>query len=321
MGPEEQLAARLIRRRSLTPPIPVENLVREFADIVYDNLPVEGDAVLLRRQARKNRPLIILDQNKSPKRQRFTLAHELGHLLIPWHVGTISCHTAGQGEFGEHLYRLTEAEANRFASELLIPRDWMAEIVTSNDHIADVVTKVREANVSAIAACISLCKVLPQGYVFAATDDEGHVLASAKSFNTVVSLMERGSTLDEQIFSGTGATVTRWKSGKTNIYWWHFSSTLSTISSDDARSSRKILDALLERTVTASNRKSTMMSFNGIIGAANGSLKPQTVAELVTILRQRFAGREEVFGNCIVDPDFQLFLVRRAEEIIGKREH
>jgi Zn-dependent peptidase ImmA (M78 family) len=36
--------------------------------------------------AERDTGAIVVNKNASPQRQRFTLAHELGHLLNPWHV-------------------------------------------------------------------------------------------------------------------------------------------------------------------------------------------------------------------------------------------
>ena len=56
-----------------------------------------------------SRPVIVRnDAKKSPFRQRFDIAHELGHLVL--HEGQIT---------GD---RKTETEANRFASAFLLPR-------------------------------------------------------------------------------------------------------------------------------------------------------------------------------------------------------
>jgi len=60
-----------------------------------------------------HRPLIALnDQGRSACRERFGIAHELGHFAL--HVGIIT---------GD---RLTETQANRFASALLLPRTTFA---------------------------------------------------------------------------------------------------------------------------------------------------------------------------------------------------
>ena len=57
-------------------------------------------------------PVIIQNQNKTYFRQRFTLAHELGHLLLHRYVDDIEIETN---------YKLYENQANRFASAFLMP--------------------------------------------------------------------------------------------------------------------------------------------------------------------------------------------------------
>ena len=57
-------------------------------------------------------PIIVRnDAKRSPFRQRFDIAHEVGHLIL--HQGVVT---------GDHR---TEGEANRFASALLLPRGMM----------------------------------------------------------------------------------------------------------------------------------------------------------------------------------------------------
>lgn len=61
------------------------------------------------------RPVIVRnDAKKSPFRQRFDIAHELGHLVL--HEG----HVTGD--------RKTESEANRFASAFLLPRSTFLKV-------------------------------------------------------------------------------------------------------------------------------------------------------------------------------------------------
>lgn len=55
-------------------------------------------------------PFIFLDTTKTAERLRFDLAHELGHLVV-------------HGEHGHPQGKDAEAEANKFASAFLMPRD------------------------------------------------------------------------------------------------------------------------------------------------------------------------------------------------------
>jgi len=57
-----------------------------------------------------DRPVIVVNRNQGPFRMRFTLGHELGHLLLG--------HEAFQGPYKAH-----EVEANQFCQELTMPAE------------------------------------------------------------------------------------------------------------------------------------------------------------------------------------------------------
>lgn len=60
--------------------------------------------------------LIIVNENDSPRRKRFTIAHELGHFFLNG-VGKECFAHRDVGDYGE-----SERDANRFASALLMPK-------------------------------------------------------------------------------------------------------------------------------------------------------------------------------------------------------
>ena len=63
-------------------------------------------------------PVILYDQDKPPMRIRFTIAHELGHLILG-HVGPGECTPVNRELF--HADNPVEVAANRFAIRLLAP--------------------------------------------------------------------------------------------------------------------------------------------------------------------------------------------------------
>lgn len=94
---------------------PISHMVRvvERAGIVvafFNEASAQVDALSIASK----RPIIVRnDAKKSPFRQRFDIAHELGHLIL--HEGQVT---------GD---RKTESEANRFASAFLLPRSTFAK--------------------------------------------------------------------------------------------------------------------------------------------------------------------------------------------------
>jgi Zn-dependent peptidase ImmA (M78 family) len=87
--PEINFAARLIEIKQLVPPIDIFSLAQEYAAVVRVTFPVQIDGVCLDLKQRGKRPRILVNRTLHKHQLRFTLAHELGHVIIPWHVGSI----------------------------------------------------------------------------------------------------------------------------------------------------------------------------------------------------------------------------------------
>ncbi|MEW5701574.1 MAG: ImmA/IrrE family metallo-endopeptidase [Candidatus Zixiibacteriota bacterium] len=119
-----------------SPPIPVERIARKLGAAVRKE-PYEGDlsGVLYRRAGEC---VIGVNNNDNGLRQRFTVAHEIGHLVL--HDGSIYIDRKYAGELakpaetesGKRFFRDKvssmatdphEIEANRFAAALLMPQD------------------------------------------------------------------------------------------------------------------------------------------------------------------------------------------------------
>lgn len=120
------LVEALLKEHLITSaPIQVETIARSTgAEIIKDDL---GDAALSGFAIHKAGSKIIgVNSTESDARQRFTIAHELGHLFL--HKDT----TVNYDQGGMMLFRtadhsstdgtdVKEIEANRFAAELLMP--------------------------------------------------------------------------------------------------------------------------------------------------------------------------------------------------------
>ncbi|EMJ62072.1 PF06114 domain protein [Leptospira sp. P2653] len=113
-------AARIIRRLWNIPSGPISNL---FAVIEASSIPIfpirfpledkfSGCAVLLNQV----QPIIFYNSNYPSDRNRFSVAHELGHIVLH-HLGESS----EQNYYYEYNQNLIESQANDFASEFLMP--------------------------------------------------------------------------------------------------------------------------------------------------------------------------------------------------------
>lgn len=107
-----------------------------------------------------------------PPRKRFTLAHEIGHVVIPWHTGTTACVTDNPSVSidEKRLIDSQEQEANVFASELLIPSDWLAGQMQKYDNLEVILESVRKkTGASVLASLYAMEQVLPEGQVICVT--------------------------------------------------------------------------------------------------------------------------------------------------------
>jgi len=95
---------------------------------------------------------IYVNKSDIPQRQRFTIAHEIGHIVLHHDFGT-SEFTQVDYRNANNSYDHKEWEANAFASALLMPKDKAIEIWKS---IQDVDDFANIFKVSKLAASIRL---------------------------------------------------------------------------------------------------------------------------------------------------------------------
>jgi Zn-dependent peptidase ImmA (M78 family) len=133
-GPNpERLGAAIHRQLGMKRGAVAVEAIAEALDIVEIRLePMRGLEGALIMTDDRNVGSIVVNGHSNPRRRRFTLAHELGHFLNPWHrpsdpSGGFSC-TRGDlgsgwqkrsGPASQHIAQ--EIEANCFAIELLAP--------------------------------------------------------------------------------------------------------------------------------------------------------------------------------------------------------
>ena len=118
-------AGRLLEELAISgPPVPVDNIVRNL-NIYHDHIDVVDDvsAVLLRGP---DFTAIAVNKNHSDERKRFSLAHELGHVILG-HDEKLYIEFAAPELLSDLDNRREneEREANWFAADLLMPRDWV----------------------------------------------------------------------------------------------------------------------------------------------------------------------------------------------------
>jgi len=118
--PEELVDAIIQQNPDITLPVPIEKLAHLAGISKIEPLASEGFEGTLIANAEKSEGAIFYSSRSPRSRQRFTIGHELGHFLLPWHrQTTFNCSAQ---DIGNRANQGWELEANQFAAELLIPK-------------------------------------------------------------------------------------------------------------------------------------------------------------------------------------------------------
>ena len=128
-GSPAALVTRILQLDPALPiPVPVEQLCRQFDITSIGELDTEGFEAALITDESKSAGAILVASERTRQRRRFSIAHELGHFLIPSHLPRpgerslcSSEHLSIHDLEEQDRRRRMEAEANRFAALLLIP--------------------------------------------------------------------------------------------------------------------------------------------------------------------------------------------------------
>ena len=120
----------LIKENISELPVNVVSLCKQLGIKVKYYIPldgVDGECIII-----KNTPYILINKNCSKQRKRFTIAHELGHILLG-HIGKCQLVNSESSLTDNDI----EQQANCFAVRLLAPACvlWGCKVKTADDII------------------------------------------------------------------------------------------------------------------------------------------------------------------------------------------
>jgi len=144
----------LLSLKITNPPIPEDKIAKALGlEIIYYPFPQEMSGLLVKDKELK---AIGINQNQHPHRQRFSIAHEIGHYKLN-HTDELFIDLFGL-DYTDHKPANPnfEQEANQFAAELLIPYDM---IIRDTKQTKDVKTLAKKYDVSEQAMLIRLLKL------------------------------------------------------------------------------------------------------------------------------------------------------------------
>ncbi len=192
-GSPSALVARILEVVPDLPlPVPLEALCERFDIVSIGDLHTEGFEAALITDELRSAGHILVARDRSPQRRRFSIGHELGHFLIPTHKvpagGRLFC-TADDlrilGDKEQDRHRRMEAEANRFAAELLIPSPTLKSQLRA----------IREPQVGDVIRLASLFDVSREAMARAMIEHDRRALAVIIVANGLVARMYRNEKL------------------------------------------------------------------------------------------------------------------------------
>lgn len=158
----ELIARELLKSVGMRAPVNLYELADKL-ELQIRDVPSAGfDGALVRIAGRRiaGRPDGIIAKRESIEgeaRKRFTIAHEIGHYLLPGHGVDVSVCVTEQLDVAREKVAQMEKEANRFASELLLPLHTVAEIVRTYGFSMDTCSFVSGIFEASLTASASQC--------------------------------------------------------------------------------------------------------------------------------------------------------------------
>ena len=304
-----RLAGLVVERFALVPPVDVERLVRERALLVRADWPMESvDAVMTRLG--RDRPVIYYRSTDNLARERFTLGHELGHILLPWHLPEQNC-AVGTGVLDLPKYS-PEDEADVFASCLLLPDSWLLDLV-HNHEMTDVLRTLNEAEVTTYAALLALRRVLLSGWVFAFYGGD-QVVATPGTHVGGVDVYQGSISMTEIEDSSHDAGVAHLNGHP--VRWFRLSRAheLPARNPNDSRTLHNVLqDAVALVESDEAERVRLTQVCNGTVGGALRDAAGRPAIDAYESLVHRFE-RSEV-SRLLEEPDFRVWLAGKVQDI------
>ena len=313
LPPEISLAQAIVEEEKYKPGDSLDKLVKKFASIEYLSFPF-GDGISY--DLKTNNPAkILINSDNNSSRQKFTLAHEFGHVMIPWHVGTILS-SIDTNIHSSYLYREMEAEANRFASGILMPTYWINELSDSLKTPDRILSKILDVTkVSTQAAIIKLMQSLDRGYI-CLEYYSGRFNQRYSSPNTITSLPLADELPNLNILKRLTDSSWSLKLGSYEYMWFYINQAptiplLTTLN----KTWRDLLNEILD-TIPVDNQKHIQQSLNALI--ANAFHKNNDAEKAYQHVISRVKGYE--YASSIFNhPEFTNFILLKLNDLLNKK--
>lgn len=317
--PASQLAATMARRVKVHPiGSAIDELVLKYAAIEELEWQYKCDALVV--GLGQSRPTIFLKAGQWAPRRRFSLAHELGHVLMPWHIGLAACTVDSDAEgsvgpadpsaiLAPRRVNNQESEAQRFAGSILLPYAHVQRQLTSKTLQATFDT-LPDSGMSAIAAALTLHRYFLPGFVFRVERSLSDVSVVSSSGTQLRNEDATPQRLAKRAYEYGSVQV----AGKQLDWYRLVDDSLDTSLPADPRTTSEVLnDALALAGYTGEDAKRLFRSINGQAAGALSRDRTDTLKGLLAILMHKFD--DPSFDAKVRDvADFDLYIRRKANE-------
>ncbi|MFI8221999.1 ImmA/IrrE family metallo-endopeptidase [Pseudomonas sp. NPDC085632] len=304
MYPEEKMAARVLKRKGLTPPYDLIELANSYGELRYRSFPFKADGITV-GIGEQVRPTIYINSDCPETRQRFTLAHEVGHIVIPWHTGTVVSHLEPGSDDDE--YWLMEQQANRFAAELLMPTVWLKQLHAQSGSVEKFFRKVLlDTGASKEAAFYKIFKDLDAPIACARLEEVFGTISQIK--RTRFAPHDDKSTLPSEIYKDIDHEFEEFFIDGMKFCAWTFKG--KEILELDPRTWRELLKQMLEDT----NLQSKLGSINSIMSAAFDKSKHLAENDICGGVIRSFRLRDGLPG-LKEHALFEQYVIKRVKEL------
>lgn len=164
-------------------PVPIVELAHQLDVSEIQEINTEAFEGCLLTDAAKHVGGILVRAGQTKERRRFTIAHELGHFLIPFHKPTSEkgfvCDKSALRAWGggaKSSSTKIEAEANLFAAAVLMPKPHLTKLIDAR----------REPDIETVLAIHSAFEVSKEAATRAYVEHNDEVLAAIISRNNEV---------------------------------------------------------------------------------------------------------------------------------------
>ncbi|MEQ6438306.1 ImmA/IrrE family metallo-endopeptidase [Comamonas sp. w2-DMI] len=216
----EQLIAEILRQNPQMPvPVPVEELARCAGISKIEAFSSSGFEGALIANDTKSDGLIFYNCQVPRPRQRFTIGHELGHFLLPWHRQN-SFHCSAD-DISARANKDWEREANQFSAELLMPTVLLKQRIHSSAEfgLSDVIRVKDEFETSFESTVRRVVELSERAYaVVFSKDNLVRYSIYSKCFNSRL-CVRKGSELPSKSLSRLDASsLDSWH--ELDSSWW-----------------------------------------------------------------------------------------------------